>query len=136
MSNSGGGSIFIGVGDDGTYTGLDKHDISRLNQLVSNAASQQVRPPINPYTENILTPSGLVMRVEISDGISKPYMDKDGIIWLKSGADKRKATSREDIQRIFQKAGLVHGDEIPVRGMTITDVDVDFFKSLVRVSKA
>jgi len=128
FSNSGGGNLFIGVSDDGTFAGLTREDMRRLNQLVSNAASQQVRPPVNPQTENISTPDGLVMRVIVPEGISKPYMDKDGVIWVKSGADKRKATSREEIQRLYQSAGLIHGDEIPVPGMTLSDLDIVYFK--------
>jgi len=127
LCNSGGGSIFVGVKDDGTFSRLEMVDLGRINQLVSNAASQQVRPPINPLTENIATPDGLVMHIMISDGISKPYMDKNGVIWVKSGADKRKATSREEVQRIFQRSSLVHADEIPVGGMTISELDVDYF---------
>ena len=128
FSNSGGGTIFIGVSDDGTFSDLTIEDIRRLNQLVSNAASQHVRPSINPQTENIPTPTGLVVRVVVPDGISKPYMDKNGVIWIKSGSDKRKATSREEIQRMFQSAGLIHGDEIPVPGLTLADVDIPYFK--------
>ena len=60
FSNSGGGTIFIGVSDDGTFAGLTRKDMGRLNQLVFNAASQQVRSPINPQTENIDTPNGLL----------------------------------------------------------------------------
>lgn len=129
FSNSGGGSIFIGVSNDGTFSGLERSEMGRLNQLVSNAASQQVRPPINPLTENIPTPNGLVMHVMIPDGISKPYMDKNGVIWVKSGSDKRKATSREEIQRLYQRASLIHGDEIPVAGLTVADLDVDYFRN-------
>lgn len=129
FSNSGGGTIFVGVSDDGTFSGLTIEDMRRLNQLVSNAASQHVRPPINPQTENIPTPGGLVMRIVVPDGISKPYMDKNGVIWIKSGSDKRKATSREEIQRLFQSACLIHGDEIPVPGLTVADVDIDYFKN-------
>lgn len=103
--------------------------MGRLNQLVSNAASQQARPPVNPLTENIQTPYGLVMHVFVPDGISKPYMDKNGVIWVKSGSDKRKATSREEVQRLYQRAGLIHGDEVPVSGMTVSDLDIDFFKA-------
>ena len=84
FSNSGGGKILIGVGDDGTFSGLTFDDMRRLNQLVSNAASQHVRPPINPISENIVTPDGLVMIISVPDGISKPYMDKDGVIWVKA----------------------------------------------------
>ena len=128
FSNSGGGSIYIGVSNDGTFSGLGRGDMGRLNKMVSNAGSQQVRLPINPITENIATPDGLVMRVVIPDGMSKPYMDKNGVIWVKSGSDKRKATSREEIQRLYQSAGLIHGDEILVPGMTVSDLDVDYFK--------
>jgi ATP-dependent DNA helicase RecG len=129
FSNSGGGTIFIGVSNDGTFSGLTREDMGRLNQLTSNAASQQVRPPINPQTENIAAPEGLVMRIVVPDGIAKPYMDKNGVIWVKSGSDKRKATSREEIQRLYQRAGLIHGDEIPVPGLTIADLDGEYFKS-------
>jgi ATP-dependent DNA helicase RecG len=127
FSNSGGGRILIGIDDDGSINGLTQEDIHRLNQLISNAASQQVRPPINPITENILTPDGLVLVVTIPDGFSKPYMDKDGIIWVKNGADKRKATAREEIQRLYQSACLIHGDEIPVQGTSVADVDIEYF---------
>ena len=129
FSNSGGGALYIGVSDDGTFTGLTRNDMGRLNQLVSNAASQQVRPPINPQTENIATPNGLVMQVVIPNGASKPYMDKNGVIWVKSAGDKRKATSREEIQRLYQSAGLIHGDEIPVPNLNISDLDTAYFKA-------
>ncbi len=128
FSNSGGGNLFVGVDDDGTFSGLDRRDMGRLNQLVSNAASQQVRPPINPSTEIVSTPAGLVMSIDVPDGIAKPYMDKNGTIWVKSGADKRKATAREELQRMFQRAGLIHGDEVPVRGLTVADLDRPYFE--------
>jgi len=127
FSNSGGGRIFIGVNNDGEITGLNGNDVDRLNQLISNSASQSVRPPVNPHTENVAHPDGLVMVVSISDGISKPYMDNSGAIWVKNGSDKRRVTSREEIQRMFQSAGLVHGDEVPVPGLTIADIDLPFF---------
>lgn len=129
FSNSGGGTIFIGVSNDGTFSRLIREDMGRLNQLVSNAASQHVRPSINPQTENIATPEGLVVRIVVPDGVSKPYMEKNGVIWVKSAGDKRKATSREEIQRLYQSAGLIHGDEIPVPGLNIADLDTDYFKA-------
>ena len=128
FSNSGGGYIFIGVGDHGDITGLNNEDVARLNQLISNAASQSVRPPVNPQTENVAFPQGLVMVVKLSDGISKPYMDNAGAIWIKNGADKRRVTAREELQRMYQSAGLIHGDEIPANGMTVGDLDLDYFK--------
>lgn len=133
FSNSGGGKIFIGVEDKNwTVTGLTKNDVSRLNQLISNAATQSVRPPINPITENVNHPDGLVIVVTIHDGISKPYMDNNGAIWVRSGSDKRKVTSREEIQRMFQSAGLLHGDEIPANGLSVSDIDFKFFEDFFK----
>ncbi|MCI5149104.1 MAG: ATP-dependent DNA helicase RecG [Candidatus Electrothrix sp. MAN1_4] len=123
FSNTLGGMLIIGVADDGTVAGLTREDMGRLSNLISNAASQQVKPPINPITENFSLDGGLVKVVHISKGISKPYMDRNGVIWVKSGDDKRKATAREEIQRMYQNAGLLHGDEIPVPTMTVSDLD-------------
>ena len=128
FSNGGGGKILIGVNDDGSISGLSGEDIRRLNQLISNTASQNVQPAINPSTENIKTDKGLVVLVHVPSGINKPYQDKNGVFWVKSGADKRKATSREEIQRFFQKANLIHADEIPVSGTTVADLDLDYFR--------
>lgn len=123
FSNTQGGKIFIGIGDDGSVSGLTREDMGRLSNLVSNAASQHVNPSINPITENVALPEGLVMVVHVSQGISKPYMDKNGVIWVKSGPDKRKATAREEIQRMYQSSGLLHGDEMLVGGMGIGDIN-------------
>jgi len=123
FSNTLGGMLIIGVADDGSISGLTRVDMGRLNNLVSNAASQQIKPSINPITENIILDDGLIMLVHVAKGISKPYMDKNGVIWVKSGADKRKATAREEIQRMYQSAGLLHGDATPVPTMLVTDLD-------------
>lgn len=127
FSNNLGGLILIGVNDDGSISGLDNADMERLNQLVSNAASQSVRPPINPTTQNMLLTDSMVMVVTIDQGLSKPYMDNQGYIWVKSGSDKRKVTAREELQRMFQEAALIHADEIPVSGNSVADIDHEFF---------
>ena len=56
-------------------------------------------------------------------------MDNQGAIWVKSGADKRKVTSRDEMQRMLQSVGLIHGDEIPANGMTVADLDLLYFKN-------
>ncbi len=127
LCNTVGGRIFIGVNDDGSVRGLSGADVARLNQLIANAASQVVRPAVNPLTENVPHPNGTVMVVSIPEGISKPYMDKNGTIWMKNGSDKRRATSREELQRMFQQARLVHADETPVTNLSVGDVDSSYF---------
>lgn len=128
FSNSKGGKILIGVNDQGVIVGLSREDIHRINQLVSNTATNLVRPSVNPDTENVATAGGqVVMVITVPEGISKPYSDNNGVFWVKSGADKRRATSREEVQRMLQSADLVHADEVPVEGTTSGDVDLDHF---------
>jgi len=128
FSNSKGGRILIGVGDQGELLGLSPDDIHRINQLVSNMATNLVRPSINPDTENVATASGLVvMVVSVPEGLSKPYSDNNGVFWVKSGSDKRSVTSREEIQRMFQGADIIHADEIPVSGTAANDLDFAHF---------
>ena len=127
FSNSKGGRIVIGVNDQGTVVGLLTDDIRRINQLVSNTATNLVRPSINPTTENISVGGMLVMVVTVQEGISKPYADNNGVFWVKSGADKRRVTSREEVQRMLQSADLVHADEVPVEGATTGDIDLEHF---------
>ena len=50
FSNGDGGIILVGVNDDGTFANLTTDDVRRMNQLISNAASQHVQPAINPTT--------------------------------------------------------------------------------------
>lgn len=132
FANSGGGRIFIGVGNNGTIHEHDAASVNRLNQLIANAASTLVRPPINPLTENVPVSTGVVIVVTVPDGISKPYMDNTGAIWVKSGSDKRRVTAREEMQRMFQAAQLVHGDDVPVPGTSISDIDLDYFRRFFR----
>ncbi|MBF0154141.1 MAG: putative DNA binding domain-containing protein [Magnetococcales bacterium] len=127
FANSGGGHLFIGVDDNGGVVGLTPEKIRRLNQLVANAASQKIRPPLNPVTENMRLEGGVVMVVTIADSIAKPHTDLQGAIWVRNGADKRRVTAREEMQRLFQTASLVHADVVPVAGSTLNDLDVKLF---------
>lgn len=132
FANSGGGRIFIGIDDDGTIREHDAASVHRLNQLIGNASSESVRPAINPTTENVSVGTGVAIVVTVPDGISKPYMDNTGAIWVKSGSDKRRVTAREELQRMFQAAQLVHGDDVPVPGTSVADVDLDYFRRFFR----
>jgi len=132
FSNSKGGRILIGIDDNGSVIGLSPNDIRRINQLISNTATNCVHPSINPETENISIGEKLVMVVTVTEGISKPYADSDGVFWVKSGADKRRVTSREEIQRMLQSADLVHADEVPVEGTTSRDIDLEHFRAFIK----
>ena len=123
LSNGKGGRILIGVDDTGVVAGLSPEDVRRINQLVANSAAQNVRPAVNPVTENVEVGGRRVIVVTVNEGIAKPYMDQSGAIWVKSGSDKRRVTAREELQTLFQSSSLVHADEVPVDGATSADMD-------------
>jgi ATP-dependent DNA helicase RecG len=123
FSNSEGGRILIGVTDAGELVGVPRKDLGRINQLISNAASQHVRSPISPLTENVVVGKGqIVIVVTVPKGIDKPYFDRSGIIWLKSGSDKRRVNSKEELRRLFQMSDQFHADELPTQaGLEVLD---------------
>ena len=116
FANTDGGTIFLGVSDDGSIPGLSGPDVARINQLISNAASHLVRSPIAVQTENVALDSGRLMIVlTVPKGIDKPYFDKNGVIWLKAGSDKRRVNSKEELRRLFQFTNQFHADELPTK---------------------
>ena len=116
FANSNGGTIFIGVADDGSLLGLAMEDVARVNQLISNAASQLVRSPLTVQTENVALENGrIVIVLTVPKGVDKPYFDKNGVIWLKSGADKRRVNSKEELRRFFQLSAQFYADELPTK---------------------
>jgi ATP-dependent DNA helicase RecG len=116
FANSEGGLIYIGVAVDGSAPGLDKKEIPRLNQLISNAANHLVRSPLSVRTENVPVLDGkLVIVLTVPKGMDKPYFDKNGVIWLKAGADKRRVNSKEELRRLFQASAQFHADELPTK---------------------
>jgi len=114
FANSEGGMVFIGISDDGSMPGLAQEDVSRINQLIGNAASQHVRSALTVQTENVALENGRIgIVLTIPKGMDKPYFDKNGVIWLKSGSDKRRVNSREELRRVFQSVSQFHADELP-----------------------
>ena len=73
FANSEGGVILLGVADDGSAPGLSRADVWRINQLISNAASQHIRSPLTVRTENLeLDKERIVIVLTIPKGIDKP----------------------------------------------------------------
>ena len=136
FANSEGGALFIGVADDGSMPGLSAQDVARINQLIGNAASQLVRSPLTVQTENVALENGrIVIVLRVPKGVDKPYFDKNGVIWLKTGADKRRVNSKEELRRLFQMTDQFHADELPTKAgidkldkLRLRDFLRDFYK--------
>ncbi|KAF5415743.1 MAG: hypothetical protein C5S48_05010 [Candidatus Methanogaster sp.] len=68
------------------------------------------------------------MVISVPSGSNKFYMANGKDIWVKVGADKRRA-KREEIQRLLQSSGHLYADEMPVEDTNLNDINLDMFKS-------
>lgn len=112
FANCEGGNIIIGVTDDKSIVGV--HDIGSLNQLISNASSQNCVPPIHTITQNLIIDQKLIVIISVPQGIQKPYHTSKPVEYLiKSGADKRQMSTQELQRMVLQSAGI-STEELPI----------------------
>lgn len=134
FSNTKGGMLIIGVDDKtGDINGLSFEEIQATNQLLANAASDNVKTPIYIFTETVTIEEDNLVIAHIPEGASKPHMDNKGITWVKNGSDKRKVVVKEEIARLLQSSGNLYADETIVAGTTINDINEDFFKEFIAI---
>jgi len=127
FSNSLGGKIIFGVNDKtGELNGLSFNEIQQINQQIVNISSQKVYPPVFLTTETVAINDNQILVVSIEEGLSKPYKDSNGTIYLKNGADKRKVTSNDEIARLLGSRNLL-ADEIEIYETSIKDIDTRLF---------
>ena len=131
FSNAKGGMLLFGV-EDKTGEINDKMTFEVLHQTqknLSNTANENIKPLIYVTTEvvQVDTEKGKrnVLIVYIDEGLSKPYKDLNGTIWIKQGADKRRVTDNAEILRLFQQSGRLYVDEMTVANTSVNDIEKD-----------
>lgn len=123
FSNSRGGMIVFGVNDrTGALNGLSFEEIQKINQQAVNVASQKVYPPVYLTSDTVSVKGRQIVIINIDEGISKPYKDSNGTIYVKNGSDKRKVTSNDEIARLLRSRSLL-ADETEVFDSGIKDLD-------------
>jgi predicted HTH transcriptional regulator len=85
--------------------------------LIKNK-SEPAADPAAPEEKKLLV-------AHIEEGLHKPYKNRNGTIWVKQGADKRKLTDNDEILRLFQQGGMVYADEMIVPDTGEDDIDKD-----------
>ena len=127
FSNSQGGIIVFGVNDKtGALNGLSFAEIRQANQQVVNVASQKVYPPVYVTTETVTVDSNQLLVASLGEGLSKPYKDSNGTIYVKNGSDKRKVTSNDEIARLLGSRSLA-ADETEIFDSSIKNIDARLF---------
>jgi predicted HTH transcriptional regulator len=91
-----------------------------------NIASQKIYPPVYLTTDTIAVEDNRILVATIEEGISKPYKDSNGTIYVKNGSDKRKVTSNDEIARLLGSKNLL-ADETEIFETGIKDIDSRLF---------
>jgi predicted HTH transcriptional regulator len=140
FSNAKGGMILFGVEDKhGEIVGLDYEALQKIGNTLATIANDLIKPLIYIKTEVIIvdTVNGKknVLIVYIDEGLSKPYKDNNGSIWIKQGPDKRRMTDNAEILRLFQQSGGLYVDEMTVANTSVNDIDKGKVEEYIRKSR-
>ena len=133
FANLHGGIIIIGIEDKtGKINGLTFEQIRKHNEFIVNAANNNIKPELFVETEQVLIDEQIIMLVKIPEGLNKPYKDKNAVIWIKNGSDKRRVTSNEELSRLLQSGQNIFADEQIIHTTTYADFDTEMFISYVK----
>jgi predicted HTH transcriptional regulator len=122
FANSKGGLLLFGVRDDGSAAGLNFEQIQKIGSGLATVANESVKPIVPLTTEVVWLGDAKILVASGAEGVSKPYKDRNGTIWIKQGPDKRKVTENAEIMRLFQEGGQLHVDETPIPGSSPDDI--------------
>ena len=120
FANTLGGSILIGVEDNGMVSGVNNP--AQVEEWVTNICRQNVIPPlqvlIHLEKEGVLD----VIHIEVPKGKDKPYQTNKNQYLVRVGTTNRTASPHE-LLRLFQQAGVFHFDATGVYKTSITDLN-------------
>ena len=122
FSNMAGGSIFIGVEDDGTVSGIP---VSGIEERVINICRNLVEPSVIPEIYSHLAASGAkVLEVRIPKGIFKPYKVKStNRFYVRIGSVSIEPSTQE-LVRLLQSGGVYHFEVTSLPGTSLADIDL------------
>lgn len=123
FANMNGGTVLVGVEDDGAVSGIQRADWQRW--LMDTVVSRHVVPRVVPDYEEVSTERGTVAVVAVPTGSAKPYavQQRDRLdYYLRIGNTCQRAT-REQMARLFQIGGLLSVERLPVHGSSMQELD-------------
>ena len=123
FSNLEGGTVLLGVEDDGSVSGLARPDIE---EWVMNVCRDKIRPAIVPFFEVIRTVEGgkdvAIVRVTRGYDVHALRSNNANRYLIRVGTQSREA-SQEELARLFQQRGAIRAELRPVSGTRLDDLD-------------
>ena len=119
-----GGTVLLGVDDDGAISGVTRHGIQ---EWVANLCRDKIEPPITPLLSwaRDAAPGYDVLAVQVAAGPDKPYArvhHGSKKYYIRVGDTSREA-SREELERMFQASRRLHYGLKPVPGAGLDAFD-------------
>lgn len=94
LANFQGGTILLGVEDDGTITGIQRENLEEW--VMDTVFGRYVHPMILPYFETVQVEGGLrVAAIRLTQGTAKPYVvrhQEREEIYVRAGSTSRNST--------------------------------------------
>lgn len=124
FANSEGGTVIIGVSDNGEIKGISD---DKIEEKIMNICRNNCIPNIIPIYELININDKKIAVITIPKGLNKPYYTTDYKYYIRVGTTKRIA-SREELLRLFEANGSFHFDISPVANTSIKDLNIDIIR--------
>jgi ATP-dependent DNA helicase RecG len=128
FANTAGGSIFVGIADDGTITGLGETQINAQLEGFNNTIAQSISPLILPNMLIRRIDQKNILEIQVNQGGSKPYFIKsegsvEGV-YVRSGRSTLHPSANDLKELLLLRAFEKPFDaQIPSRKATLKDLN-------------
>ncbi len=116
-----GGSLYIGVSDNGEIIGVDNDD---YEEWVMDICRNNINPQVIPVYEEIkIDNQKKLIKITVTKGTQKPYsLANNNKYYIRVGSTSREA-SQEELIRLFQESNQLHYEITPILGSGIKDLN-------------
>lgn len=97
FANGKGGSILLGVADDGVITGIKDQ---KIDETIQNCIRTYAEPPLQIKTTKHQVRNEMVVWVQVKEGDNKPYTVRGKGVFIRAGSTDRNAT-RDEIDGFY-----------------------------------
>ncbi len=119
FANSDGGTILIGVDDNGAISGVNAPN---MEMQVINICRNNIRPSLIPRISKKIVNNLAILVVEV-DSADTVYCTVQGKYFIRVGSTKQSPTQQE-LLRLFQRRRMITFDETPVLQAGIASIDM------------
>jgi len=122
-----GGRLIIGVADNGDIVGLPEDEIDQLIEGIQQSIHSSSTPHIIPFIHAQRLDNKLLLVIEVSEGMNKPYFQTakgiDEGVFLRMGRQTMRA-SKEMIQELKWRSTGKSPDEKPLYHASVNDLNL------------